>query len=199
MYIRNPRCKKCGKPLGNPREEYCRDCKKHSYSYEEGRAVWVYNKELRESIYRFKYDNKREYAQFYVQEMVNGYGDWIKHLGVEAILPVPLHKKKQKSRGFNQAEVLAKGIGQALEIPVRTDLVYRQKNTIPQKELNSKERQKNLKNAFKIVQNDVQLKKVLLVDDIYTTGSTIEAMASVLKEHGVKKVYYICLGTGGVN
>lgn len=185
--------------MGNPREEYCRDCKKHSYSYEEGRAVWVYTKELRESIYRFKYDNKREYAQFYVQEIVNGYGDWIRYLGVEAILPVPLHKKKQKSRGFNQAEVLAKGIGKALEIPVRTDLVYRQKNTIPQKELNSKERQKNLKNAFKIVQNDVQLNKILLVDDIYTTGSTIEAMASALKQNGVKKVYYICLGAGGAN
>lgn len=199
VYIKNPSCSKCGKPLQNFREQYCRDCKRHAHYFDRGKAVWVYNKELRESIYRFKYDNKREYADFYIEEIVKRHGGWIKSLGVEVIIPVPLHKKKQKSRGFNQAEVLARGIGKALNIPVETKLICRQKNTVAQKELNSKERQKNLKNAFKIVQNDVQLRKVLLVDDIYTTGSTIDAMATVLKSGGVKEVYMICLGTGGVD
>lgn len=199
VYIKNPRCTKCGKPLHNFREEYCKDCKKHAHYFNQGRAVWVYNKELRESIYRFKYDNKREYADFYIEEMVGKYGEWIKGLGVQAIVPVPLHRKKQKARGFNQAEVLACGLGKALNIPIETNLVCRQKNTIAQKELNSKERQKNLKNAFKIVQNDVQLRKILLVDDIYTTGSTMDAMAAVLKDSGVREVYAICLGTGGVD
>lgn len=199
VYIKNPKCSKCGKLLRDFREEYCRDCKKYHHYFEQGRAVWVYNKEIRESIYRFKYDNKREYADFYIEEIVATQGGWIKSLNVDAVIPVPLHKKKEKARGFNQAEVLAKGIGVALGIPVETKLVSRQKNTIAQKELNSKERQKNLKNAFKIVQNDVQLKKVLLVDDIYTTGSTMDAMAGVLKEGGVREVYAICLGTGGVD
>lgn len=197
--IKNPRCKKCGKPLEDYRKEYCKDCERGNHVYQEGRAVWVYNKELRESIYRFKYSNKREYADYYVSSMVKGYTPWIASLHLDGIIPVPLHKSKQRARGFNQAQVLAEKLGAALQIPVYAEFLVRQKNTVPQKELNDKERQKNLKNAFKIVQNDVQLKRILLVDDIYTTGATIDACARILKEHGVRKVYFICLGTSGVN
>lgn len=197
--IKNPRCKKCGKPLEDYRQEYCKDCNRGKHIYQEGRAVWVYNKELRESIYRFKYLNKREYADYYVHCMLKGYARWLTGLKLDGIIPIPLHSKKRRARGFNQAQVLAEKLGEALQIPVYTELVVRQKNTVPQKELNDKERQKNLKNAFKIVQNDVQLKRILLVDDIYTTGATIDACAKVLKEHGVREVYFICLGTSGVN
>lgn len=199
VYIKNPRCKKCGKPLGFYKEEYCRDCKCRKHFFEEGRAVWVYSKEMRSSIYRFKYDNKREYADFYTEELVRVYGNWIKSLQVDAIVPIPLHKKRKISRGFNQAEVLACGIGKKLNLPVMPEVMVRTKNTVAQKELNDKERQENVKNAFKIPSNEVKLKKVLLVDDIYTTGSTIDAAAKALKSKGVEKVYYVCLCTGGVN
>ncbi len=197
--IRNPRCKKCGKPLENAKMEYCKDCGRHPHYYEEGRALWVYNKELRESIYRFKYDNKREYADYYVSSILNTYGSWIRRLNIQGVIPVPLHKKKKRARGFNQAQVLAEKLAEGLQLPIYTDFLVRQKNTRPQKELNEKERQKNLKNAFKVVQNDVQLNIVLLVDDIYTTGATIDACSKLLKEQGVQKVYFICLGTGGVS
>lgn len=199
VYIKNPRCKKCGKPLEFAKEEYCRDCKRRKHYFEEGRAVWLYSKEMRSSIYRFKYDNKREYAEFYTEELVRIYGSWIKRLQIDAIVPIPLHEKRKKIRGFNQAEVLANQIGEKMNLPVMPKLMIRQKNTIAQKELNDKERQENVKNAFKIPYNEVQLKKVLLVDDIYTTGSTIDAAAKALKGKGVEKVYYICLCTGGVN
>ncbi len=171
--------------------------KKHHYN--AGRVVWVYTKEMRQSIYRFKYDNKREYADFYVEEVVRLYGGWIKRLGVDAIIPIPLHKRKYKIRGFNQAQVLAEGIGRKLNIPVFNHVVGRVKSTTAQKELNDKERQKNVKNAFKIMNNEVQLNKILLVDDIYTTGSTMDAVAEVFRGYGVKEVYFICLCTSGVN
>lgn len=199
VYIKNPRCKKCGKPLEFYKEEYCRDCKRRKHYFEEGRAVWVYSKEMRSSIYRFKYDNKREYADFYTEELVRVYGNWIKSLQVDAIVPIPLHKKRKTCRGFNQAEVLACGIGKKLNLPVMPEVMVRTKNTVAQKELNDKERQENVKNAFKIPSNEVKLKKVLLVDDIYTTGSTIDAAAKALKSKGVEKVYYVCLCTGGGN
>lgn len=154
---------------------------------------------MRSSIYRFKYDNKREYADFYTEELVRVYGNWIKSLQVDAIVPIPLHKKRKVSRGFNQAEVLACGIGKKLNLPVMPEVMVRTKNTVAQKELNDKERQENVKNAFKIPSNEVKLKKVLLVDDIYTTGSTIDAAAKALKSKGVEKVYYVCLCTGGGN
>lgn len=199
QWIKNPRCKKCGKPLEDTKKEYCKDCSRRKHFYEEGRAVWVYNKELRESIYRFKYQNKREYADYYVSCMLHTYGSWLRHLELDGIIPIPLHAKKKRVRGFNQAQVLAEKLAEDLQLPLYTDLVVRQKNTRPQKELNDKERQENLKNAFKIVRNDVQLKRILLVDDIYTTGATIDACARLLKTYGVGKVYFICLGTSGVN
>lgn len=199
VYIKNPRCKKCGKPLEFAKEEYCRDCRRRKHYFEEGRAVWVYSKEMRSSVYRFKYDNKREYADFYAEELVRIYGNWMKSLQIDAIVPVPLHEKRKRSRGFNQAEVLAWLIGKKLNLPVMPEIMVRQKNTVAQKELNDKERQENVKNAFKIVCNEVKLKRVLLVDDIYTTGSTIDAAAKALKDKGIEKVYYICLCTGGVN
>lgn len=199
IYVKNPRCKKCGKPLESPAKEYCRDCRKKKHSYNEGRVVWVYTKEMRQSIYRFKYDNKREYADFYLEELLRLYGGWIKSLKVEAVIPVPLHNRKYRVRGFNQAQVLAEGIGREMNIPVLTEVVGRKKSTIAQKNLNDKERQENIKNAFKIIDNEVKLNKILLVDDIYTTGSTMDAVAGVLRENGVKEIFFICLCTSGVN
>ena len=154
---------------------------------------------MRQSVYRFKYDNKREYADFYLKELLGLYGGWIKSLGVEAVIPVPLHNKKYRVRGFNQAQVLAEGIGRELNIPVLTKIVGRNKSTIAQKNLNDKERQENIKNAFKIIDNEVKLKKILLVDDIYTTGSTMDALARVLRENGAEEIFFICLCTSGVN
>lgn len=199
VYIKNPRCKKCGKPIEDFRKEFCKDCTRKKHYYKAGRVVWVYTKDMRQSVYRFKYDNKREYADFYVTELVRLYGGWVERLGVDAVIPIPLHRSKYKIRGFNQAEVLARGIGKKMNLPVLTEVVGRARNTMAQKNLNDKERQENLKNAFKITNNAVQLNKVLLVDDIYTTGSTIDAVARVLRENGVKEVYYICLCTSGVN
>lgn len=199
IYVKNPRCMKCGKPLESPAKEYCGDCTRKKHYYDAGRVVWVYTKEMRHSIYRFKYDNKREYADFYLAELLRLYGGWIRALGAEAVIPVPLHSQKYRARGFNQAQVLAEGIGRELNIPVLTGVVGRNKSTIAQKNLNDKERQENIKNAFKIIDNEVKLKKILLVDDIYTTGSTMDALARVLRENGVKEIYFICLCTSGVN
>lgn len=198
-WIKNPRCLKCGKPLEEARLEYCRDCRRKKHSYDGGRCVFIYNRELRESIYRFKYDNKREYAQFYVDAMVAQCQDWIRSKHIDGIIPVPLHEKRLRKRGFNQAQVLADGLGKRMKLPVYSQYIVRCRNTVAQKQLNEKERQKNLKKAFKIVQNDVKLKRILLVDDIYTTGSTVDAIAKELKEHGVSEVYFICLGTSGMN
>ena len=99
-------------------------------------------------------------------------------------------------RGYNQAQVLAEALGKHLNIPVETDLVRRIRNTKALKALNSKERLNNLKNAFILSQNGVKLKTIIIVDDIYTTGSTIDAMSEVLLAAGVRDVYFIALAIG---
>ena len=111
-------------------------------------------------------------------------------------MPVPLHVEREKKRGFNQAALIAKVLGKEMDIPVNEQIIRRVKATMPQKQVNGKERQNNLKNAFKIVQNDVKLNTVVVVDDIYTTGATMDAVAKCLKGAGVEKVYCISLTVG---
>lgn len=197
-YINEPRCKKCGKSLENDVREYCYDCENKKHEFIQGRGVFEYGEEMKQSIYKFKYGNKREYADFYIDEMIRNHERWIYSCNPQVLLPVPLYASKKRKRGFNQAEILARKLGRCLDIPVDAKTVVRCKKTIPQKELNEKERKNNMKKAFKISQNAVKLKKVMLVDDIYTTGSTIDEVAKTLKMSGVEEVYYIvvCVGRG---
>ena len=109
---------------------------------------------------------------------------------------MPIHTSKRRNRGYNQAEVLAKGLGAILHIPVENGLIRRIRKTAPMKDLSASERQNNLKRAFKICRNDVKLDTIIIIDDIYTTGSTIDAMSYELRRAGVKKIYFAALAIG---
>lgn len=200
--IEEPRCKKCSKPIENVEREYCYDCSRREFHFERGYALWVYDNQMKQSISAFKYLGRREYVTFYTVEFLKYYGGIIKKISPDAFIPVPLHRSKQRKRGFNQAELLAKGIGKELKIPVLSQVLFRSKKTLPQKELNDRDRLKNLFQAFSLYpgenNNLINLNKIILVDDIYTTGSTIEACSRVLKRAGVKEVYFIslCIGRG---
>jgi ComF family protein len=110
------------------------------------------------------------------------------------LIPVPLDKKKHKRRGYNQAEELAKEISIFLETPLLADNLFKTKTTLSQMELPEKERRENLKNAFSCREPEkIKNKKVFLVDDVYTTGSTMEECARVLKQAGAKEVWGIAI------
>lgn len=195
-YIFEPKCKKCGKPLPNSTNVFCEDCEKRKHYFDRGISLFVYNEPMKNSIFHFKYKNRREYVKFYGQEISRYLGKEIIQFKADALVPVPLYKGKLQRRGFNQAELLAIEIGKNMGIPVKKNLIIRTKNTRPQKELNHTERENNLKKAFKIYQNDVKLNTVVLVDDIYTTGSTVDAIAKILKSQGIQKIYYVTLASG---
>ena len=196
--IREPLCKRCGKPLENERQEFCSDCRKKKHYYIQGKAVFSYKKEMKLSMYRFKYSNRREYAEFYAEIAKERYQKWMLYRKIEVIVPVPLYMGKKRERGYNQAEVFAKCLGKKCNIPVEKNLIKRVRNTIPQKELNEKQRKDNLKGAFQLKSNIVKYNIILLVDDIYTTGATADAVADILKKAGVREVYIlsICIGQG---
>lgn len=201
--IIEPRCKKCSKPIDQEQREYCSDCERKKYHFDYGFSLWVYDSVMKKSISDFKYNHKREYAKYYIEKVIFNYKDIIKKLAPDVLVPVPIHKSKYRERGYNQAEILAYGIGKELNIPILPHLLIRNKKTLPQKQLSDKERLKNLQEAF-IINNKAlsdypkRLKRILLVDDIYTTGSTIEACTNVLLRNGVEHVYFItlCIGKG---
>lgn len=120
----------------------------------------------------------------------------VKEWKIEEIIPVPLHRSRQRKRGYNQAQILAEEIGKKLEIPVKKDVVKRIQKTRPQKELGSRERIQNLKGAFGVSRSWIPKKCVLVIDDIYTMGNTIHRVAEVLKKAGVQKVYFLTISIG---
>ena len=194
-------CFRRGKPLAAVEQEYCFDCKKklagRSALYcRQGRSVYVYKGEIRKSVYRLKYSNRREYARFFAEETAKYYSDWCKRAGVEAIVPVPMYGRKKRRRGYNQAEIIARELARILGLPMENAAVKRVRNTKPQKLLSDEERKNNLKKAFQARKFIVKYKKILLVDDIYTTGSTVEAVAHELMRCGVEQVFFLTLCTG---
>ena len=205
-------CMHCGRPLGdtNPEHqaklyestrEYCYDCISKHYDRRshitQGKSLYLYKGAVKTTMYRFKYSNKREYADFFAVQAVKKYGAWMGRVGVEAIVPVPMYPGKQRRRGYNQAESFARKLSQLTGIPTNTDLVRRVIDTTPQKGLSEKQRKNNLENAFQIGKNVVQYKCIMVVDDIYTTGSTAEAVARELIKQGTHQVYLLTVCIGG--
>lgn len=125
-------------------------------------------------------------------------GEQIRLWGAEVLIPVPLHPKRMVKRGYNQAEIIAGETGRILQIPVDTKTVVRKVNTKPQKELNDRERRRNLNSAFAVTGSKLPWKIIVIVDDIYTTGSTVDGVSLALKAAGAEQVYFltIAIGTG---
>ena len=190
-----PWCMKCGKKIRDD-GAFCSDCRQKQHMFDRSRTLYEYAAAA-PSIYRFKYKGRQEYAEFFGEEMGKYLGDFIRSVSPDVLVPVPLHKKKLSKRGYNQAACLARALGKNMQLPVDEKLVKRVRNTAPMKRLNPAERQNNLKKAFNIGRNDVKLyDRIILVDDIYTTGTTLDEIAALLKSHGVSEVYCVTLACG---
>jgi ComF family protein len=191
-----PVCMHCGRPVASQRMEYCYDCgRKKEFFFRQGRSLYLYKGDIKKSMYRFKYSNKREYGRFFADEAVEMWGSWLERIRPDVIVPVPMYRKKEKRRGYNQAAVFARQLSQKTGIPV-AKAVSRIRDTRPQKELNDTERKNNLKNAFQNGKIIVKYNKILLVDDIYTTGSTADAVSEVLLAAGAEEIYFLCICIG---
>jgi competence protein ComFC len=154
---------------------------------------WDFGDELRTAIHSLKYEERARIG-FFLGKLL---GDRLHEKRIQELdylIPVPLHPVKFRERGFNQAEWIATGLGQAIQKPVYTKLMKRIKHTISQTTLDRKERLNNMKKAFKFNQ-DVTDKSIGIVDDVLTTGSTISSMASILKDAGAKTIVALTVAT----
>ena len=192
--ITGPRCFRCSKPLKREEQEYCKDCRK-TRLFDQGIVIFPYGSVLQESLFKLKYGKRQEYGSFYGQIAAVYSREIIRNWGVEIIIPIPLHRKRMEKRGYNQAELIAEALGKTLCIPVDSRLMKRKVNTRPQKELDYRERKQNMKNAF-FLKGENRYRRILLVDDIYTTGSTIEAAAELLKRNGAENVFFLTIAMG---
>lgn len=192
--VSGPRCMKCGRPVA-AEEEYCEDCRKGEHYFTEGASIFSYSEIWRQSFVRFKYYGCREYGVFYAKAMSIYGRKYLERWNVQLLVPVPLYPGKQRMRGFNQAAYLAEQLSFFTGIPWSDKLVLKIRKTRSQKKLNAAERRKNLKNAYRVTGKLCGL-SVLVIDDVYTTGSTVDAMAMSLLEAGAGDVYFLTVCAG---
>lgn len=198
-FISSQYCLKCGLKLKKGESStYCRSCTEHSKDFDVARSTYLYKGVVKDAMYSFKYDNMRSFAEMFARDMARLHGREIMLNAPQVIIPVPMYKKKQRKRGYNQAEVLAKALGKCLSLPVDSGYIVRIEDTLPMKELGRSGRVENLENAFQIANSSVKYERVILVDDIYTTGSTLEAVTRVVKRAGVNGVYCMT-ACGGIS
>ena len=194
--VAGPRCYKCSKPLRDPGQEYCQNCRSRSHLFEQGIGIFPYSTLLQESLYRLKYGKRQEYGTFYGELAAFYARKQIENWQIQRIVPIPLHRKRMEKRGYNQAELIADAVGKQTGLPVEKKLLQRRINTKPQKDLDPLQRRLNLKDAF-IAKFDMQGENILLTDDIYTTGATIDEAAGALKRAGAGRIYFLVVAIGG--
>ena len=187
------RCMRCSRPLTDERAEYCDRCAGAEPAFGQAFAVFLYEKGMRKSILRMKFENRREYLDFYAQAMQMESRDFIRIQRPQAILPVPMYPKKVRRRGYDQCRILAEKYAALTGLPLIADSVIKVKDTRPQKGLSRQERARNLRGAFKVKNGTVLPPDVLILDDIFTTGSTADEMSRVLQKNGVERVSVLAL------
>jgi len=201
--VKGKRCKKCGKEISEVMN-YCSDCIANEYHYEKGYSLYNYKGSIKKIISDIKFYNCPDLAVY----MGRGLGlslqhcDWIDEIDV--LIPVPLHENRKRLRGYNQSEKISWGIISSFveweshpRMILETRCLLREKDTPHQIELKKEERFVNVKKAFGVVNQEmIKDQTILLVDDVYTTGATIEACSETLIKGGAKKVYFATLASG---
>lgn len=195
-FIRSPLCIICGTPFPNMFgiNHLCEECLSSKPPFTVARSLARYEKTLFDAIHRFKYNEKIEIGEILGKMMTHYDYDSLNITDYSLLMPVPLHILRLKKRGFNQALILAKHLARKFSLPVDFTTLIRYVDTKPQVNLGKAERRKNIKGAFKVSQGEtIRGKKILLVDDVYTTGSTVKECSRVLIEQGAKEVSVLTL------
>lgn len=187
--LEEPICPICGIPVDSPGK--CQDCIDHNRADFLLRSWGIYEGSLRNAIHHLKYNNDIGVAEIFAGFMASKIASlsW----EYDMIVPVPLTEKRKKERGYNQSALLARWIALETGSSLNTKALKRIRHTISQTRLSAAERRKNVEDAFWADAKIVRQKRVLLIDDIATTGATLEASTSALAKAGAKSIYSFTL------
>ncbi|MEW6586791.1 MAG: ComF family protein [Nitrospirota bacterium] len=186
-----PSCRVCALPLVSEHGRVCGACLKEPPPFSRTLSFGLYDGVLADAINRLKFFGHRRLS--------GPLGELLINLDVpqtDGVVPIPLHKKSLRKRGFNQSLLIARVIARDMKAPVLMDTLFKIKETAPQVGLSAQERSKNLRNAF-AVKGDVKDKRLLLVDDVMTTGATVRECSKQLINAGAKDVVVLTLARAG--
>jgi ComF family protein len=187
--VEPPLCPHCGRPMVS--DCLCPLCQRDPLQIDGVRSVAYFDGTLREAIHRFKYSNLQALA-VPLGRLMSDY--WEESaLPAEVIVPVPLHTDRLRERGYNQAALLARELGKSIGMPVSENSLVRVRATRPQVELGAQERKENVRDAFYCSNAELKEKRILLIDDVCTTGATLEACSMALRQVGARSVWAFTL------
>jgi len=185
-------CLTCGKPLISDRSTTCADCIREKPAFKRASSFGLYDNVLRTAINLYKYQNVKRLSKPLSDIILR-----VKAPRIDTVIPVPLYKKRLRQRGFNQSALLAGHVAKGINACLAINTLVKIKDTAPQVGLNSVDRKKNIKNAFKILSNKlIKDKNVLVIDDVITTGATVRECSKELKRAGAKEVIVAALAYG---
>jgi ComF family protein len=184
-----PICPRCGRPTSNDR--LCLQCQTNHIQLDGIRSVAIHDDALRQAIHHLKYRRRRELATP-LGEMLFAYWQEV-DLPADLVIPVPLHASRQKERGYNQAGLLARALAERAHLALNETALIRTRATAPQVGLGARERQVNVQDAFIWTGDSLDGVRVLLIDDVCTTGATLGACALTLRQAGAESVWALTL------
>ena len=180
-----PLCPKCGKP--EPSGHLCYECWGKSSNIDSVYSVFVFDGTMRQAVHSLKYHNLRAIAECLGKYMASYYLS--NSLNGNILVPVPLHENRIRERGYNQSILLAREISRIVGIPVNDKLIKRTRDCVSQaRTKNVEERRRNMENAFSPISDSISGMEIILIDDVCTSGATLEACAAVLKKAGANHV-----------
>ncbi|MDQ7031523.1 MAG: ComF family protein [Desulfonauticus sp.] len=186
-------CALCGKVYYLPSVHLCLDCQITPPSWHNFGFGCVLKGKFQQILYEFKFKGDFSYLGYFTDLLERTFWEQ-KFVYPDLILPVPMSRTELRKRGFNQSLELAKSLAKRLGTKVKHNCLVKRKDTKPQRILNKKERQRNLKGAFEAKQKSLLTgQKVLVLDDIFTTGSTCREITKVLLQHGVRHIEVLVL------
>lgn len=184
-----PWCDQCGQPFVTDR--LCASCRAHPLVIEKIRSVALFDGVLREAIHQFKYQRLSSLAEPF-GELLADY--WrAEQLAADWLIPVPLHPSRERDRGYNQSELLARGLARRVKAPVSSTGLRRTRVTAVQMTLNAAQRRENVAGAFECGEARVRGARVVLIDDVGTTGATLDACAQAVLKAGAASVMGLTL------
>ena len=193
--IQNNFCIRCGLQFEKDGSGTCLNCKSNNFAFEQARSATNFDGNIIKTIHKLKYARYKFLAKplAYLTYDKLLTLDW----KIDLIAYVPLHPKREKERGYNQSRELANHISSLTSIPVFHD-IERTRNTPTQTKLSRQERQQNVKNCFKITNKSlIKNLNILIIDDVYTTGSTTNEISKELLKSGANKVYVLTVSHAG--